>query len=188
MRTSQRGVDLIKQFEGFRANRYLDSVGVPTIGYGTTAAVVKPLPATCTREQAESWLRTGLAKSYEPAVNAIINAGVPLNSNQFDALVSFAYNLGPGALGTGSTMGQRLRAHDYRGASAAFMLYVNAGGRPLQGLINRRAAERKLFDTPVKDQPAPAPAKPEPPLLEDDDGEATGTSWLIPQSAPGPFP
>ena len=155
MRISQRGLDLIKQFEGYRDKRYLDSVGVPTIGYGTTAAVINPVPATCTREQAEAWLRTSIERSYAPPVNAM---GVPLNQNQFDALVSFVYNLGPGSVGTSSTMGQRLRARDYKGASNAFGLYVNAGGKPLQGLINRRAAERKLFDTPAVAPPPPGPA------------------------------
>lgn len=175
MRTSQAGIDLIKRFEGFRADRYRDPVGIWTIGYGTTEAVVKPLPMTVTQAQAEDLLRRSLQRQYEPAIN---NLGVPLNQQQFDALASFVYNLGPGAVGPGWTMGQRLRARDYRGASAAFMLYVKAGGQTLQGLVNRRRAERDLFDTPVKDASAPAAAQPP---VEDEDG--TPSVWADPFGA-----
>ena len=159
MRTSKRGLELIEQFEGFRANRYLDAVGVPTIGFGTTAADVRPLPATCNRAQAEAWLADNVARKYEPAVRAL---GVPLNQNQFDALVSLAYNLGPGVFGW--QIGTDLRKRDYKAASADFMHYVYAGGRKLQGLVNRRAAERRLFDTPgdVIATVAVAASQPEP--------------------------
>jgi len=157
MNTSKRGLLLIEAFEGFRPDRYLDAVGVPTIGYGTTAADVHPLPAHCTRDQAERWLADNVARKYEPAVRAL---NVPLNQNQFDALVSLAYNLGPGVFQW--DIGTHLRARDYRAASADFMHYVHAGGRVLQGLVNRRAAERRLFDTPAE-AVAPSP-KPQPPV------------------------
>ena len=162
MHISDSGLRLIEGFEGYSSTRYLDSVGVPTIGYDTTAAVVGTVPATTTREQAEKWLRDSVAQKYEPAVNAL---GVPMTQNQFDALVSLAYNCGPGAMGW--NIGVHMRQRNYAQASADFMRYVNAGGRPLQGLVNRRAAERKLFDTPdSKTQPTSTPVatpKPKPP-------------------------
>jgi lysozyme len=154
MHVSANGLRLIESFEGYSSTRYLDAVGVPTIGFGTTAADIGTVPAGCTRQQAEGWLRTNIARKYEPAVNAL---GVPMSQNQFDALVSLAYNCGPGAMGW--DIGKAMRRHDYVGASACFPRYVYAGGRKLQGLINRRAAERRLFDTPGG-PPSPAPPPP----------------------------
>jgi len=159
MHISPAGLHLIEQFEGYSGTRYLDAVGVPTIGFGTTAADIGTVPATCTRAQAEEWLRSNVARKYEPAVNAL---GVPMTQNQFDALVSLAYNCGPGAMTW--DVGTYMRQRNYAAASSCFPRYVNAGGRVLQGLVNRRAAERRLFDTP--DQPAmpvsPPVAKPKP--------------------------
>lgn len=145
MRTSARGLHLIEGFEGFSSVIYHDSVGVATIGYGTTGADVSPLPSHLTQSQAQALLAMKLNEKYEPAVNRV---GVPLNQNQFDALVSLAYNLGPGVMGPGYTIYADLKARNYAGASADFMHYTHAGGQVLQGLVNRRAAERKLFDTP----------------------------------------
>lgn len=152
MHITEAGLKLIEAFEGYSGTQYRDAVGVPTIGYGTTASVVSPLPQTCTRAEAEGWLRKYVAESCEPAVNGL---GVPLNSNQFDALCSLVYNCGPGVLD--GTIGQNLRAKNYNAAANAFMLYVHAGGQVLQGLVNRRAAEKALFRTPVKRPPPPDP-------------------------------
>lgn len=146
MHISEKGLRLIEQFEGLSLKRYLDSVGVPTIGYGTTASVVNPVPATCTQAQAEGWLRQYVERECEPAVNGL---GVPLNQNQFDALCSLAYNCGPGALS--GSIASALHAHDYKAAADALMLFVRAGGQVLQGLVNRRRAERDLFLTPWVD-------------------------------------
>lgn len=148
MQISQAGLTLIENFEGYSSARYLDSVGVPTIGYGTTAAVVDPVPETCTREQAQAWLTDSLARQYEPAVNAI---GVPLTQNEYDALCSLVYNCGPGVVSAGTSIGSDLRARRYGAAAQDFMLYVRAGGQVLQGLVNRREAERHLFLTPWVD-------------------------------------
>lgn len=150
MNTSPNGLHLIEEFEGFVDHQYRDSVGVPTIGFGTTAADISPLPLTCTRAQAEQWLVGHLASKYEPAINGL---GVPLNQNQFDALVSLAYNCGPGVVDW--QIGRDLRARNYAAASGDFMHYVFAGGQVLQGLVNRRAAERHLFDTPASPPPPP---------------------------------
>lgn len=152
MHTSERGIRLIEDFEGFRAAQYDDGTGVMTIGYGTTSADFSPLPRTCTRAQAEQWLRQKLRDRYEPAVNAL---GVPLNQNQFDALVSLTYNCGPGAMQW--QIGASLRRRDYATAANDFRRYVYAGGRVLQGLVNRREAERRLFLTPDTHTPTPAP-------------------------------
>lgn len=143
MRTSASGIKLIEDFEGYRLQRYRDAVGVYTIGYGTTAADIGTVPASCTREQAEKWLRDNLARKYEPAVNGL---GVPLTQNQFDALVSFVYNCGPGAL-AGTTIGGDLRARNYRKAADDLLAWDKAGGRTLAGLTRRRQAERALFLT-----------------------------------------
>lgn len=147
MHISEKGIALIKQFEGLSLKRYLDSVGVPTIGFGTTEGDLgHAVPATCTLAQAEGWLRDGMAKHYEPAINAL---GVALNPNQFDALCSLVYNCGPGVMS--GSIGTALRAKAYGVAAGGFQLYVLAGGQRLQGLVNRRAAERDLFLTPWVD-------------------------------------
>lgn len=158
MRTSQPGIDLITEFEGFRASRYLDAVGVPTIGYGTTRADVDPLPAKCTKAQAIGWLKDNVARKYEPAVNGV---GVSLSQNQFDALVSFVYNCGPGAVSASTGIGRALRARNYQQAANELLRWDKAGGRALAGLTRRRQAERKLFLTPGGAAPPDAaPAKP----------------------------
>jgi GH24 family phage-related lysozyme (muramidase) len=149
---SERGIRLIESFEGFSASRYDDGTGVMTIGYGTTAADIDPLPTYCTRAQAEGWLRQKLTSKYEPAVNGL---GVPLNQNQFDALVSLVYNCGPGAMQW--QIGLDLRARRYTAAANDSMRYVYAGGRVLQGLVNRRRAERALFLTAPAPTPGPDP-------------------------------
>jgi lysozyme len=151
---SENGLKLIEEFEGFSPTIYRDSVGVPTIGYGTTEADVQPLPVHLTEPEAEALLKERIAHKYEPSVN---NLGIPLNQNQYDALCSFVYNLGPGILGPSHTIGQKLHAHDYNGAADALLLYDKAGGQALAGLTRRRQAERHLFLTPA----APvAPADP----------------------------
>lgn len=144
MHTSEDGLRLIEEFEGFRPYQYNDGTGVMTIGFGTTSADVSPLPTFLSRSEAEQLLRDKLAKKYEPAVNGL---GVPLNQNQFDALVSLVYNCGPGAMQW--QIGQELRARHYAAAADCFGRYVYAGGRALQGLVNRRASERALFLTPA---------------------------------------
>jgi lysozyme len=140
------GLHLIEGFEGYSGKRYLDAVGVPTIGYGTTSAVIFPLPKTCTRAQAEGWLRLYVQRNCEPAVRGM---GVPLNQHQFDALCSFAYNLGPGSLSSGWSVGRLLRARQYRAAADAMLQFDHAGGVVLAGLARRRQTERSRFLTPM---------------------------------------
>lgn len=144
MQTSEKGIALIKQFEGCKLTAYMDSVGVWTIGYGWTQPVDgKPIRAgmTIKQETAERLLKTGLV-SYESDVSRLVKVG--LTQGQFDALVSFTYNLGARSLST-STLLRKLNAGDYAGAADEFLRWNKAGGKVLNGLTRRREAERALF-------------------------------------------
>ncbi|EOZ1373914.1 lysozyme [Enterobacter hormaechei] len=144
MQTSDKGIALIKAFEGCKLVAYQDSVGVWTIGYGWTQPVDgKPVRAgmTIKQETAERLLKTGLV-SYESDVYRLVKVG--LTQGQFDALVSFAYNLGARSLST-STLLRKLNAGDYAGAADEFLRWNKAGGKVLNGLTRRREAERALF-------------------------------------------
>jgi GH24 family phage-related lysozyme (muramidase) len=144
MQTSDKGIALIKEFEGCKLTAYQDSVGVWTIGYGWTQPVDgKPIRAgmTIKQETAERLLKTGLV-SYESDVSRLVKVG--MTQGQFDALVSFTYNLGARSLST-STLLRKLNAGDYAGAAAEFLSWNKAGGKALKGLTRRREAERTLF-------------------------------------------
>lgn len=144
MQTSDKGISLIKQFEGCKLTAYQDSVGVWTIGYGWTQPVDgKPIRAGMTIKQqtAERLLKTGLV-SYKSDVSRLVKVG--LTQGQFDALVSFTYNLGARSLST-STLLRKLNAGDYAGAADEFLRWNKAGGKVLNGLTRRREAERALF-------------------------------------------
>ena len=147
MLVNQAGVDLIKKFEDFRSHPYLDVVNIPTIGYGTThypgGRAVTIHDNSISRSFAETILREELKKHYAPYVEHYVT--VPLNQNQFNALVSFVYNLGVYALKK-STLLKKLNAGDYDGASREFLKWTHAGGRELPGLVTRRGLEKELFD------------------------------------------
>ena len=135
---------MIKEFEGCRLTAYRCSAGVWTIGYGHTGTVDGKAVAsgmTITAAKATDLLKKDLAK-FEAAVNAYVTA--PITQNMFDALVSFAYNCGAGAL-KGSTLLKKLNAKDYNGAAAEFPKWNKAGGKVLKGLVRRRERERQLF-------------------------------------------
>lgn len=148
MKTSESGVELIKRFEGLELEAYQDIAGVWTIGYGHTGSDVKPGMRISARE-AEALLRRDL-KPREDAVERL--ASVPLNQHEFDALVSFVYNVGASAF-QGSTARRRLNKGDRVGAADALTWWNKAtvGGvlREVSGLTRRRAAERALFLTPA---------------------------------------
>ncbi|WP_422419104.1 lysozyme [Pseudomonas sp. GZD-222] len=139
MRTSQRGLSLIKSFEGLRLLAYRDAVGVWTIGYGATRGVKAGM--SITKEQAERMLLNDVQR-FEPEVERLVQ--VPLTGNQWDALVSFTYNLGAANLES-STLLRLLNRGDYAGAAEQFPRWNKAGGKVLPGLVRRRAAERVLF-------------------------------------------
>lgn len=141
---SPNGMELLAQFEGLRLEAYLDSANIPTIGYGTikypSGKRVK-MGDKITKAQALEYKKHDL-KEFENTVNSAVK--VPLTQNQYDALVSLSYNIGSGAF-KGSTLLKKLNQGDYKGAADAFLSWVNAGGKKVQGLVNRRKKERELF-------------------------------------------
>lgn len=139
-----KDLNIIKEFEGLRLEAYDDGIGVWTVGYGTirypNGTIVKR-GDKITLEQAEQYLRHDLSK-FEYSVNSLVK--VPLTQNQFDALTSLVYNIGSSAFSK-STLLKKLNNKDYKGAADQFLVWNKAGGRTLQGLINRRTKERQLF-------------------------------------------
>lgn len=142
MKTSERGRNKIKRFEAFRGTAYQDVVGVWTIGYGFTVGVREG--DTMTQAQADARLDAELVP-YERAVEA---AAGPCNQNQFDALVSLAWNIGIKGM-SGSSAVKAHRRGDFQAAARAFALWNKAGGKVWPGLTRRRAAEAALYLEPV---------------------------------------
>ncbi len=137
--TSWKGKNLIKNFEGFRENAYYCSSGIPTIGYGHTTGVV--MGDTCTKEQAEMWLDSDL-KTAEATVN---NESLKISQNQFDALVSFVFNVGSGMFKT-STLLKKIKADpDDKTIADEFAKWKLSGGVVVAGLVTRRTAESELY-------------------------------------------
>lgn len=140
MNISQKGIDLIKNFEGCRLASYKCPAGVWTIGYGHTGVDVKP-GHVISQEQAEKYLKMDLIVHTN---NVSMLVKVPLNQNQFDALVSFEFNVGYGAF-KNSTLLRLLNQGKYTDAANQFGRWVYAGKTVLPGLVKRRAAEKSLF-------------------------------------------
>jgi len=138
-KTSIKGVNLIKSFEGFRADAYLDAVRVPTIGYGTTRGV--KMGQKITEAQAVALLQKDL-EMFENAINRLVK--VPLTQNQFDALASFVYNLGETNF-AGSTLLKVINNGRFELAPEQFLRWNKAGGKVLNGLTRRRQAEADMF-------------------------------------------
>jgi lysozyme len=134
------GLDLVKSFEGLKLRAYLCPAKVWTIGYGSTGPHVTP-GKVITEAQANDLLQDDLDR-FEKAVTRLVT--VPLTQNQYDALVSFAFNVGISALER-STLLKRVNAKLFDQAKAEFAKWNRAGGRPLAGLTRRRAAEAALF-------------------------------------------
>ena len=138
---------LVAEFEGFSEKPYLCPAGVWTIGYGTTRIQGQPVTAATppvTLGQAEALLKDDLAQAARDVDRLCL---MPLTINQRAALISFVYNLGAGALQR-STLLRILKGGDYKDAADQFDVWIMAGGKPLNGLIRRRAAEKALFLTP----------------------------------------
>ena len=139
MNTSPKGIALIKEFEGLRLKAYQCPGGVWTIGYGHTAGV-KP-GMLISKAQAEEYLKADLI-SFERYLNGL---GLALNQNQFDALVSFIYNVGTGNF-SNSTLLRKVRANPQENSIMdEFLRWVYSKGRVLPGLQRRRLAEMKLY-------------------------------------------
>lgn len=150
MKVSQNGVDLIKEFEGLRTHAYLDIAAIPTIGYGHTGPEVK-MGMVITAEKAEQILKADIAKFEEGVMEAV---RVVITQNQFDALVSLAFNIGVGAFKK-STAVRRLNKNNYTGCAEAMQWWnkvtIQGELRVSTGLARRREAEAKLFLTPAND-------------------------------------
>ena len=140
MQISKEGICLIKKFEGCKLEAYYDAVNVLTIAYGRTKNV--QASDTCTQEQADAWLEEELHE-YGGYVNDAVT--VDLEQNQFDALVSWTYNLGPSNLNR-STMLKVLNKGHYEEVPAQICRWNKAGGKVLEGLTRRRNAESLLFE------------------------------------------
>jgi lysozyme len=143
MITSTAGRNLIKKFESLRLTGYLDAIGIPTIGYGTTIMEGREVRVGehITEEEAERFFAKDLAK-FENFVRDLVT--VPLTQPQFDALVSFTYNLGPTNLRK-STLLRLLNSGRIKEAQGQFLRWNRAGGKVLKGLTRRRLAEAVLF-------------------------------------------
>lgn len=145
MITNKAGIELIKEFEGCRLTAYRCPAGVLTIGFGHTGNNVKP-GQTISKERAEELLRQDLVR-FETAVTAW-DYHYKWNENEFSALVSFAFNCGESSLRNLLKNGTRTRA-EIRNALPLYCKDIN--GHKLAGLVRRRNAELKLFNTPVTD-------------------------------------
>ena len=148
MKLDKKGCDLIKEFEGLRLKPYLCSANVPTIGYGNTfyenGTKVKLTDAPITKERAETLFKS-LADRFSVRVLPLIKK--PVTQNQFNALVSFAYNVGVTALSNSTLL--RLVNNNPNDANIAkeFLKWNKAGGKVVNGLTNRRIKESALYFT-----------------------------------------
>lgn len=165
MKTSESGKSLIKEFEGFRSEAYLDPVGIPTIGFGFVEGV--RLGDVMSPAEADVRLEAELLR-FERAVSEA--TGGNANQNEFDAMVSFAFNVGVAGLKR-STVVKAHNRGDKASAARAFSLWNKAGGKVMAGLTRRRAAEAALYLKPV------APVRSDPadplPMPQRVDGEST---------------
>ncbi|WP_293316290.1 lysozyme [Phenylobacterium sp.] len=139
MKTSQEGKALIKKFEGCELKAYLCPAQVWTIGYGHTAGVSEG--DVCTQEDADRMLAEDL-EEFEGYVREAVD--VPLEQNEFDALVAWTYNLGPGNLRS-STMLKKLNDSKFEEVPSEIRRWNKSGGEVLDGLVRRREAEALLF-------------------------------------------
>lgn len=187
MKVDQSGLDFIARWEGVVLRVYKDVVGIPTIGVGHVLLPGESFPNGITREKALEILAKDVAKC-EAAITKYITQ--PLNQNQFNALASFTFNCGTGALQQ-STVRRKLNNGDYEGAADALLMWNKAGGKFNRGLANRRADERKLFLKPVpivvalpspvaqpEQQPASAAPFPERPQVTESPAPKPEPFWL----------
>ena len=141
MKISLEGLSLIKKFEGCKLEAYKCSAGVWTIGYGHTTGVKEG--DVCTQEEAEKLLRGDIFKFEEYVQDSV---KVDLDQSQFDALVAWTFNLGPGNLRS-SSMLKKLNNGEYESVPFEMRRWNKAGGKTLDGLIRRRQAESLLFES-----------------------------------------
>jgi lysozyme len=137
----QLAISLIKKYEGFSERVYLCPAGLKTIGYGHVIQKNEQLPLIIDIQYAEQLLLNDISKSVK-AIAALIS--VPLTINQIASLISFTFNLGCGALER-STLRQKLNRNEYLEAADEFTKWVYIGSTKIQGLVNRRSEERRIF-------------------------------------------
>lgn len=146
MKTSKKGIDLIKKYEGFESMPYLDAVGAPTIGFGATHygnGVKVRMSDKPISEKEASELLTKMLTQYENSVKMLVQK--PISQNQFDALVSFTYNLG-GVNLSKSTLLKKLNLNpNDKSIFDEFLKWNKAGGKVLNGLTRRRKEEAELY-------------------------------------------
>ncbi len=150
MQIAKPGIDLIKSFEACmkkRADGHFDAYlptpdDVPTIGWGTTGPDIKLKMAPWTQQQCDTRFATDIA-TFAARVDALVGK-TPTTQNQFDAMVSLAYNIGAGAYGKSSVLRQH-KAGDHAAAAAAFTLWSKQAGKVIAGLLRRRHAEAALY-------------------------------------------
>ena len=145
MKISNLGLELIKEFEGFSANAYLCPAKIPTIGYGNTfysdgrkVKLGEQISKTDALELLEKIVNKDFADKIFPAIK------VPVAQNQFDAMVSLAYNIGTGSF-LKSTLLKKVNANDFAGAGEEFLRWNKANGKEVLGLTKRREREKQLF-------------------------------------------
>ena len=145
MKTSEQGLQFIHREEGERLTAYADIIGVWTIGVGHTGTVDgKPIAKgmVISADKSRELLSADLSK-FESAITRLVK--VPLKQYEFDALVSLVFNIGETNFAR-STLLKKLNANDFKGAAEQFLVWKNAGGRPVQGLLNRRKREKDMFN------------------------------------------
>jgi lysozyme len=182
VKTSPQGRKLIIQREGYRTVAYRDSVGIWTIGCGHTSMAGPPIVTpsmVITSQEVDDILSRDLAK-FEFTVNTAVT--VPLADHEFDACVSLAFNIGQGGFKNSSVV-RDLNAGNRASAADAFLMWKNAGGRPI--LLGRREAERTQFLTPYTgsaSEPITVPESPQPTV------EAVPLPPIDPRPIPDPVP
>jgi len=143
---SNECIDFIKSWEGYFAEPYIDCVGVKTLGYGMTGEEIEGI-SEITEEQATSMLKDWINNKYAPIIKADLDSkGITLAQNEFDALVSFAYNCGTGGL-LGSTLYKNVVVgiRDVDTITSNFRAWSNGGGQRIEGLYRRRTKEAAMF-------------------------------------------
>jgi len=158
MQMSENGLELLKQWEGFKLQQYKDSAGLPTIGVGhlitkseqaSGAIVINGVPVQYANGLTDQQALDLLSQDVGPAETSVNNGvKVALNQNQFDALVSFTFNVGGGAFAS-STLLKVLNQGQYDQVPDQLRRWNKAGGKVVQGLVNRRTNEINLWNTPV---------------------------------------
>ena len=155
METSEPGLELLKQWEGFKLNVYKDSAGLATIGVGHLITkselssgniVINGVAVKYAGGLTDQQVLDLLSQDVKPAEQSVNNGvKVPLNQNQFDALVSFTFNVGGGAFAS-STLLKVLNQKQYTEVPNQLLRWTRAGGKVVQGLVNRRQNEIKLWN------------------------------------------